>query len=224
MSPDGSRFATVTDDNSAISANTFTNSQLIISVRNTETGKLVRRLHAVKSIQAFAFNPDGQQIVGLDASGQIEAWNGTAIRPRVLGGPGLELDTISFNQSGSEFAVASAGGVITVWNAHDGRVLTSFNACPSPGRPAYSTDGSKITVACADGTARVFDAGTGRPLTVIQATSGGDVFDAGFSPDGTSIVVGVEQRKHRRDPDLERRARDLFTAGARAHRRAAARG
>jgi len=28
-------------------------------------------------------------------------------------------------------------------------------------------------------------------LTVIQATSGGAVFDAGFSPDGTSIVVGV---------------------------------
>ena len=38
---------------------------------------------------------------------------------------------------------------------------------------------------------RVFDAGSGRPLTVIQATSAGAVTDAGFSPDGTSIVAVV---------------------------------
>ena len=191
ISPDGSRFAVVTDDTSVNSINSFTNAQLVIWVRNTDTGKLIRKLHAVKSIQAVAFNPDGQQIVGLDVSGQIEVWNGTATRPRVLGSPGPNLGTVSFNQSGSEFAFASANGVITVWNAHDGRVLTLINACPSPGHPAFSPDGSKIAVDCSDGTARVFDAGTGQPLTVIQATSAGDVVAAMFSPDGTSIVVGV---------------------------------
>ena len=191
ISPDGSRVAIVVDDNSRNSSNSFTNTALIIDVRNTDTGRLVRTLRAVKSIQAVAFNPNGRQIVGIDAAGQIEAWNGTATHPRVLGSPGSSFSTVSFNQSGSEFVVASAGGAITVWNARDGRAVTSINACPAPPDAGFSPDGSKLVVACGDGTVRVFDAGNGRPLTVIQATSAGAVRDAGFSPDGTSIVALV---------------------------------
>jgi WD40 repeat protein len=189
ISPDGSHVAIVVDDNSLNSINSFTNKALIIDVRNTDTGRLVRTLRAVKSIQAVAFNPNGRQIVGIDAAGQIEAWNGTATHPRVLGSPGSSFATVSFNQSGSEFVVASNGGAISVWNARDGRAVTTINACPAPADAVFSPDGSKLVVACGDGTVRVFDADDGRPLTVIQATSAGAVRDAGFSPDGTSIVA-----------------------------------
>ena len=195
MSPDGSRFAIVTDDNSASSSASFTNTQLIIWLRNSDTGKLVRTLHAVRSIQAVVFNPDGRQIVGVDQSGQIEAWNGAATRPRVLSHPGPSLNTVSFNRSGSEFVTSSAAGVITVWNARDGRMLTSINACPSPNDAGFSPDGSQLVVACADGTVRVFGAGTGQTLTIMQASSAGGVFAAAFSPDDTSIVVGVNAGK-----------------------------
>jgi WD40 repeat protein len=191
ISPDGSRVAIVVDANSHNSFNSFTNKALIIEVRNTDTGRLVRTLRAVKSIQAVAFNPNGRQIVGIDAVGQIEAWNGTATHPRVLGSPGSSYFTVSFNQSGSEFVVASDGGAISVRNARDGRAVTSINACPAPADAGFSPDGSKLVVACGDGTVRVFDAGSGRPLTVIQATSAGAVTDAGFSPDGTSIAAVV---------------------------------
>ena len=192
ISPDGSRVAIVGDDNSLNSFNSFTNKALIIDVRNTDTGRLVRTLRAVKSIQAVAFNPNGRQIVGIDAAGQIEAWNGTATHPRVLGSPGSSFSTVSFNQSGSEFVVASAGGAISVRNARDGRTVTSIYACPAPADAGFSPDGSKLVVACGDGTVRVFDAGNGRPLTVIQAASPGAVGDAVFSPDGTSIAAGVD--------------------------------
>lgn len=192
ISPDGSRVAIVVDDNSLNSSNSFTNTALIIDVRNTDTGRLVRTLRAVKSIQAVAFNPSGRQIVGIDAVGQIEAWNGTATHPRVLGSPGSSSSTVSFNQSGSEFVVASAGGAMSVRNARDGRAVTSINACPAPHDAVFSPDGSKLVVACGDGTVRVFDAGNGRPLTVIQAASAGAVTDAGFSPDGTSIAAVVD--------------------------------
>src|SRR5262249_39363029 len=136
--------------------------------------------------------PNGRQIVGIDAAGQIEAWNGTATHPRVLGSPGSSFSTVSFNQSGSEFVVASAGGAISVRNARDGRTVTSIYACPAPADAGFSPDGSKLVVACGDGTVRVFDAGNGRPLTVIQAASPGAVGDAVFSPDGTSIAAGVD--------------------------------
>lgn len=189
ISPDGSRVAIVVDGNSLNSINSFTNKARIIDVRYTDTGRLVRTLRAVKSIQTVAFNPNGQQIVGIDAAGQIEAWNGTASHPRVLGSPGSSFATVSFNQSGSEFVFASNGGAISVWNARDGRAVTSINACPAPHDAVFSPDGSEFVVACGDGTVRVFDAGNGRPLTVIQATSAGAATDAGFSPDGTSIVA-----------------------------------
>jgi len=195
ISPDGSRVAITTDDSALEQSGSFNSSNLVIWVRNVDTGRLVRTLHAVKPVQAFAFNPDGRQIVGTDASGQIETWNGTATHPRVLGNPGPDLLRVSFNHSGSEFVTTSAGGVISVWNARDGRALTSINACPSPNDAGFSPDGSKLVVACTDGTVRVFDAPTGRALTVIQATGTGDAFDAGFSPDGTSIVVGVNNGK-----------------------------
>jgi WD40 repeat protein len=193
ISPDGSRVAIVGGYYSPNSSNSFTNTALIIDVRNTDTRRLVRTLRAVKSIQAVAFNPNGRQIVGIDALGQIEAWNGTATHPRVLGSPGSSYSTVSFNQSGSEFVVASTGGAISVRNARDGRPVTSINnACPAPTDAGFSPDGSKLVVACGDSTVRVFDAGSGRPLTVIQAASAGTVGDAGFSPDGTSIVAVVD--------------------------------
>jgi WD40 repeat protein len=191
ISPDGSRVAIVGDDNSRNSSHSFTYTALIIDVRNTDTGRLVRTLRAVRSIQAVAFNPNGRQIVGIEEAGQIEAWNGTATHPRVLGSPGSSYSTVSFNQSGSEFVVASTGGAISVRNARDGRAVTSINACPAPTDAGFSPDGSKLVVACGDSTVRVFDAGSGRPLTVIQATSAGAVPDAGFSPDGTSIAAIV---------------------------------
>ena len=191
ISPDGSHVAITTDDNSLSASGSFNSSNLVIWVRDVDTGRLVRTLHAVKPVQALAFNPDGRQIVGTDASGRIEIWNGAATHPRVLGSPGPDLNTVSFNYSGSAFVTSSAGGVITVWNARDGRTLTSIDACPSPTDAEFSPDGSKLVVACTDGTVRVFGVPTGRALTVMQATGTGDVFDAGFSPDGTSIVVGV---------------------------------
>ena len=192
ISPDGSRVAIVGDENSLNSSNSFTSFALIIDVRNTDTGRLVRTLRAVTSILAVAFNPNGRQVVGIDEAGQIEAWNGTATHPRVLGSPGSSYSTVSFNQSGSEFVVASKGGAISVWNARDGRAVTSVYACPAPADAGFSPDGSKLVVACGDGTVRVFDAGNGRPLTVIQAASPGAVADAGFSPDGASIAAVVD--------------------------------
>jgi WD40 repeat protein len=184
VSPDGSRLAFDTNDTSSTIDP--------IQVEDVNTGKALRSLGPIQSIGIVALSPNGQKIVGADASGQIEFWSGEASLPQVLGRPGPAFAAVSFNQSGSEFVAASAGGVVTVWNARDGRVVTSINACPSPNSAAFSPDGSKIVTACTDGTVRVFDAGTGRTLTVIQATSAGSVSDAGFSPDGKSIVAGVD--------------------------------
>ena len=180
MSPDGSRFAIVTEDN------------YTVQVGDANTGGLLQKLDATNPLQYLAFNPGKpQQIVAVDEFGHVEEWNGQDPTPRLLGTPGPILNYISFNRSGSEFVTASASGVVSIWNAHDDQVLRTFYACPSPFTAAFSPDSSMVVVACSDGTVRVFATGNGQVLTVIKATNAGIVSGAEFSPDGTSIVAGV---------------------------------
>jgi WD40 repeat protein len=187
MSPDGSRLATVTGDEFVGNVTGYG-----VKVRSADTGGLERTLKAFKLIRKVAFNPDGRQIVAADAYGQVEVWDDAAIDPQVVGSPGPGLNDVSFNQSGSEFVTASASGAVSVWDARHAHALNTINVCPSPNSAAFSPDGSEIVVACTDGTVRVIDAGTGRTLTVIRATSAGVVSGAGFSPDGKSIVAGID--------------------------------
>jgi WD40 repeat protein len=178
MSPDGSRFAVVTNDNF-----------FAVQLRNAHTGKLLKTLDAANPIFPVAFSPNGRQIVAGDYDGQVEVWDAATGHRRLLGKPGPQIHDIEFNTSGSEFVTASAGGTVTVWAAPYERPV-SFTACPSPNTASPSPDGSKIVVACGDGTAPVFDA-AGRMLTLLPATSGGTVSQAGFSLNGKSIVTVV---------------------------------
>ncbi len=180
MSPDGSRFALVTNDN-------FT-----VQVRSTDTGQVLQTLNAENPIQVVAFSPNEHQVVGGDFYGQAEVWNGAATKPRLLGTPSPLMVDIRYNQTGSEFVTASQDGTVNVWDARDDKLLNSINACQASNTAAFSPDGSKIVVACGDGSVRVFDAATGQTLTVLQATIAGVVTDAAFSPDGNSIVTSID--------------------------------
>jgi WD40 repeat protein len=181
MSPDGSRFAVVAGNG------------LTVQLRNADTGALLRTLTANNRIEDLAFDPASDQIVGVDASGQLEVWKGAASKARSLGTPGPVLLGILFDRSGSRFVTGAATGDVTVWSGSDDRVLRAINACPTPSGAELSPDGSKVVVSCSDGTARVFSADTGRALTVLQAsTEQGRVSGASFSPDGNSIVTSVD--------------------------------
>ncbi len=179
MSPDGSRFAVVT------------NNSFSIEVRNAQTGAVLQTLDAQNPIETVAFSPNDRQVVAADFSGQVEVWNGTATKPQLVGSRGPFLNDVEFNQNGSRIVTASAAGVVSVWNTRDGKSLTTINACPAPGTAAFSPDSSMVVVACGDGTVRVFGTASGHPLTVLQATSVGVVTEAQFSPDGKSIVAAI---------------------------------
>lgn len=179
MSPDGSRFAVVT------------NNSFSIEVRNAQTGAVLRTLAAQNPIETVAFSPNDRQVVAADYSGQVEVWNGTATKPQLVGSPGAFLNDIEFNRNGSRIVTASAAGVVSVWNARASKSLMTINACPAPGTAAFSPDSSMVVVACGDGTVRVFDTASGHPLIVLQATSVGVVTEAQFSPDGKSIVAAI---------------------------------
>ena len=181
ISPDGSLIAIVP-----------TNDPYTIQIRSGDTGRPLRTLKTDKALSVLAFSKKGNQLVGGDVNGQVQAWAAATGPPRVLGQPGPRIRDLEFDQSGSEFVTASASRTVTVWAARGDQPPRTIPACPSAATAALNPDGSQIVVACQDGTARVFDAATGRQLTVLAATTDGVVNWAGFSPDGKSIVTALE--------------------------------
>ena len=180
FSPDGSRIAVVTNDDTA-------------QVRSARTGQLLWTLNPNHqfSLSVAVFSPDGRQILTGDDNGQVEVWNAaTGRKIRVVGVPGSSITDVEYNKSGSKFVTAANDGAVTIWAAgNDKRSLPPINACPSPSTASFSPDGNKIVVACENGGALVFDATTGQQLTVLQAAGAGSVNSAQFSPDGGSIVT-----------------------------------
>jgi WD domain, G-beta repeat len=179
MTADGSLFADLT-------------ATVTIQIRSTDTGQVIRTLTAVNPVDWYAVSPTDRQVAAGDYFGRVEVWNGTAVKPAILGSPGPAVPDIAYNPSGSEFVTAAASGTVTVWDARDNRQVNVINACPSPNSVRFSPDGSKVVVACGDGTIRVFGAASGQELTTIQATTAGIVYEATFSADGNSIVAAVD--------------------------------
>ena len=179
MSPDGSRFAIVTDDDYSV------------QVYSADTGALQQTLTATNAVQDLMFSPSGGEIVASDFNGQVEAWSGSSTQAQTKGTPGPPLLAISSNHSGTEFVTTSASGIVNVWDARSHSVIRPIDACPAVSTAAFSPDDSKIVVSCGDGTVRVFDVATGQTLVVLQATTEGVVEDASFSPDGNSISAAV---------------------------------
>jgi WD40 repeat protein len=178
MSADGSRFADETIDGT-------------IQIRSADTGQILHEINTLHLIDQFELSPNGHQVVAGSLYGQVEVWNGTAAKTKMLGSPGPQVLDVEYNPSGSEFLTTAASGRITVWDTRDNRLLNSINACPSAGTAEFSPDGSKILVACGDGTLRVFETTSGRTLSVIQVTTVGIVSSADFSKDGKSIVTAI---------------------------------
>jgi hypothetical protein len=180
MSPDGSRFADVIGEGAAV------------ELRDTDTGAVLQTLQPFNQVNVVAVSPGGDQVVGGDDYGQVEVWRGSVPQPKLLGSPAAPIVSIEYDRSGDAFAAVSADGTVTVWDARDGQPRISIGACSSPETAWFSPDGTKLAVTCEDGTIRVFGAGSGQLLTQLQVTRTGAVTDAAFSPDGTSIVAGID--------------------------------
>jgi WD40 repeat protein len=179
FSPDGSRIAVVTNNDTA-------------ELFSSQTGRLLQTLNPkhyfALSVAVFSFN--GHQVFTGDDNGQVEVWNtATGREMRVLGKPGPAINDVEFNKSGNEFVTASDGGIVTIWNGRNYRQVRSINACPSPSTASFSPDGSTIVVACGNGGAPVFATATGQQLTLLEGANVGEVNSAAFSPDGKNIVT-----------------------------------
>jgi WD40 repeat protein len=130
-----------------------------VRVHDTETGRFVEFTHN-KLVNCFAYHPDGERIVWIDADGTAILWSAkTAAVARTWTLVGSGKRAAVFTPDGRRLITGSADGAVEVWNAETG---TRLMRAPAPNGAIHtlelSPDGTVLATASADGTIRLWSA------------------------------------------------------------------
>ena len=179
FSPDGSRLATASDDQTAKVWDAATGEELITLVGHDDF------------VSGVTFSPDGTRLATASWDGTTRIWDVTTGDPLlVLDGRGRAMEDVTFSPDGTQVATASSDGVTKVWSAETGQeIFTLLGHLDRVLAVAFSPDGQRLASAGADGAIVLWDAVTGEQEMTLPA--GGEmVRDLAFGPDNTHLVSG----------------------------------
>jgi WD40 repeat protein len=181
FSPDGSRLASASWDNT-------------VKIWDSKSGQELLTLKGhTEGISRVCFSPDGIRLASASADHTVKVWDSRS---------GLELLTfkqhtgpvagVCFSPDGTR--LASAGGEVKVWDSTSGKELFTLKGQTSgAGSVSFSPDGSRLAFSGADRTVKVWDCISGQePLTFKGHT--GTVSGVCFSPDGTRLASASNDR------------------------------
>jgi WD40 repeat protein len=180
FSPDGARLATTTRDR-------------IARLWDVAGGREVAVLQPPSPVTSAAFSPDGKRLVTTCWEGTVHVWDAVTGREiTALKGHDKKATKARFSPDGARIVTASEDNTARVFDAASGRALHVLKHAARVLAVAFSADGSRI-VTSAGTEARVFDAASGREIAVLKGHKS-DVNDVTFSPDGTRIATGSDDR------------------------------
>jgi WD40 repeat protein len=192
FSPDGTRLATASRDQTVRIWDPLTAEELLILPLGDAPLDIV-------------FNAEGSWIYTAEIEGNVRASDispaGEAELLTMSTHIGEVID-VDFNPDGSRLAASGADGTAAVWDMATGQALLTLAG--HSGRVIdidYSPDGTKLATASTDGTAIVWDAGSGERLWTLEGHGEGivgglftGVLEVAFSPDGTRLATaGADQ-------------------------------
>ncbi|KZP12348.1 WD40 repeat-like protein [Athelia psychrophila] len=148
------------------------------------------------SVKSVAFSPNGSRLASGSVDGTIRVWtikSGAHLRINAQS-PTVQLSSVAFSPDGNSIVSGSNTGV-QLWNAVSGAHLTTFTdplAGPSSWTViAFSPNGSKFV--SAHKSIRLCSATGGKLLKTLKGHRG-LISSVAFSPDGTKIVSGSDDR------------------------------
>jgi WD40 repeat protein len=179
--PDGTRFATVSQDSTA----------RIWDGRTCEP--LCPPLVHGAPMDHCSFSPDGNILAAASGDLTVRLWDGRS--GKAIGAPLLHSGVplkVSFSPDGRRLATACTDGTIRVWSVPDGAlVLGPLRHEGTCWVAAFSPDGRLLVSASSDGTVRLWDAANGQPV-LPPLRHEGPVLWATFSPDGSAIATSTD--------------------------------
>jgi WD40 repeat protein/transcriptional regulator with XRE-family HTH domain len=187
LSPDGTRLATTSLDNTA-------------RVWDAATGQALFTITATQYFFGVDFSPDGRLLAtSVPAENTVAIWDATTGRPLLTFTQTERVYDVGFSPDGAELAgVLADSDAVQLWrlapargeNAITARAVLSFTGHTAAVHNfAFSTDGARLATTSSDQTVKIWDVKTGQALAtfVLGRYSATVVL---FSPDGMLVAAG----------------------------------
>ena len=153
-------------------------------------------------LYAVAMTPDGARVAA--AGFTARSWESsfalylfdarTGRLAARLPGLAAPVQHLAFSADGSRLAAALGGRAgIKVWDARNGRLVFEDAAFAGPARMVAFDAAGRLAASSADGNVRLYDP-AGRRIAQRAPVQGARPYGIAFSPDGSLIAVGFEDR------------------------------
>ncbi|MBI4612351.1 MAG: hypothetical protein HY720_01950, partial [Planctomycetes bacterium] len=144
FSPDGTRLATASCDNTAR--------------RWTADGKPIAVLEGhADAVISVAFSPDGTRLATASVDKTARLWSAEGKPIAVLEGHTDSVSEVAFSPDGTRLATASADNTARLWTAEGKPIAVLEGHTGALLSNAFSPDGTRLATASADNTARLWD-------------------------------------------------------------------
>ncbi len=180
ISPDGTRLATASTDNTA-------------RLWDARTGEaLGQPMQHEDWVWQLSFSPDGTRLATASTDNTARLWD--ARTGEALGQVmqhSKSVCALAFSPDGTCLATGS-GNTACLWDVHTGEARGQVMRHENRVRDlAFSSDGTRLATCSWDKTAHLWDARTGESLGQVMPHAA-DVNDLAFSPDGTRLATASD--------------------------------
>jgi WD40 repeat protein/transcriptional regulator with XRE-family HTH domain len=180
FSPDGKRFATTSQDQTA-------------KVWDAKTGQLLLTLTGHSDqVAGIVYSPDGKRIATTSEDHTTMVWDAkTGQLLLTLAGHTDAIRRSAFSPDGTRLVTISLDKTARVWDAMTGKELLTLTQPDYSFDVAFNPDGHRIATSGHDGNVRIWDATTGKESLVLSVASefGTTLWGVAFSPDGKRVAL-----------------------------------
>jgi WD40 repeat protein len=183
FSPDGTRIASCSNDNT-------------VHIWDTQTGRKLARLDGhTSTVRSVVFSPDETRIASGSEDNTVRIWDTqTGRQLALLEGHTDAVRSVAFSPDGTCIASGSDDKTVRIWDAQTGGQLALLEGhTDEVWSVVFSPDGTRIASGSYDNTVRIWDTQTGGQLALLEGHTD-EVNSAVFSPDGTRIASGSDDK------------------------------
>jgi len=190
FSPDSKRIVSASNDS--------------VRVWNVDSDEVERTFgdHSNWNATSASFSPDGKRVVSGSCDGMVRVYNADAESAeygaceRTLKGHTDHVTSVAFSLDGTRIVSGSYDRTLRVWNAESGECALTLKGDSdwSMTRAAYSPDSTRIAVVCSNDVHVYSVDGDTSGLERILSGHSECVTSVAFSPDGTRIVSGSDDK------------------------------
>lgn len=178
-----------------------------IDVFDADTGRRINKFTSSNGgVLAVAISPNAERIAVAHENGMV------VVRQRSTGATVFAIDghagpvnDVAYSADGTRLATAGDDGMAIVWNANSGAEISTFaDHTAAVTSVAFSpVNTTQVVSGSVDQTARLWNSSSGNVIGLFQPVfAGGElimghnnaVTDVAFSPDGTRVVTGSDDR------------------------------